>query len=169
MLFRSVVLLSRAVLTEGAEPEEVFGLNYQFVDAIDNQTDINGVAYWMARIVRRFADLILYLPHLRHARSLRRALTYIREHSRTPLRVADAAAAAGMSTSHFSRVFREEIGETFVFYVNRVRCEEAVALLRQTDLSVQEIAHRVGFSDHSYFSKVFRSVTGAAPSSHRAG
>ena len=39
-----IVLLSRAVLTEGAEPEEVFGLNYQFVDAIDEQSDLNGVA-----------------------------------------------------------------------------------------------------------------------------
>lgn len=164
-----IVLLSRAVLTEGAEPEEVFGLNYQFVEAIDHQSDINGVAYWMARIVRRFADLILYLPHLRHARPLRRALTYIREHSSGPLKVADVAASAGMSSSHFSRVFRAEIGESFVSYVNRIRCEEASALLRQTDLSVQEVAHRVGFSDHSYFSKVFRSITGAAPSSYRAG
>ncbi|MFW5688675.1 MAG: helix-turn-helix domain-containing protein, partial [Spirochaetota bacterium] len=162
-----IVLLSRAVLTEGADPEEVFGLNYQFVDAIDHQDDINGVAYWMARIVRRFADLILYLPHLDHARALRRALTFVHANSARALRVADAAEAAGMSESHFSRVFRSEIGETFVRYLNRIRCERATEMLRSGELPIQEIAHRCGFSDHSYFTKVYRSITGAAPSVER--
>ena len=162
-----VVLLSRAVLTEGAEPEEVFGLNYQFVDAIDHQDDLNGVAFWMARIVRRFADLILYLPHLGHARALRRAITHVRAHLSDPLRVSDVAGISGLSDGHFSRVFREEMGETFVNYVNRLRCEEAADLLRSTNLPVQEIAHRCGFSDHSYFTKVFRTTMGVSPTTHR--
>ncbi|MFW5788786.1 MAG: helix-turn-helix domain-containing protein [Spirochaetota bacterium] len=164
-----VVLLSRAVLTEGADPEEVFGLNYQFVDAIDQQSNATGVAYWMARIIRRFADLILYLPHLTHARTLRRALSYMRAHANRPVRVAEVARAAGLSSSHFSRVFAAEMGETFVSYLNRIRCEQASELLRTTSLPVQEIAHRCGFSDHSYFTKVFRSITGAPPSAHREG
>ncbi len=162
-----IVLLSRAVLTEGADPEEVFGLNYQFVDAIDHQTDINGVAYWMARIVRRFADLIFYLPHLGHARALRRAITHVKTNFDRPLRVSEVAATAGLSTSHFSRVFHDEIGQTFVSYLNRVRCEHARELLQSTDLPVQEIAHRSGFGDHSYFTKVYRSLMGATPSAHR--
>jgi two-component system, response regulator YesN len=162
-----IVLLSRAVLTEGADPEEVFGLNYQFVDAIDHQNDINGIAYWMARIVRRFADLIFYLPHLGHARALRRAITSIKADFRRPLRITEVAATAGLSPSHFSRVFHEEIGQTFVSYLNRVRCEHARELLRGTDLPVQEIAHQSGFSDHSYFTKVYRSLMGATPSAHR--
>lgn len=164
-----IVLLSRAVLTEGADPEEVFGLNYQFVDAIDHQSDTTGVAYWMARIVRRFADLILYLPHLTHARALRRALSHMRGHSDRRLHVAEVARVAGLSPSHFSRVFRAEMNETFVSYLNRLRCERASEMLRTTGLPVQEIAHRCGFSDHSYFTKVFRSVTGAPPSAHREG
>jgi AraC-like DNA-binding protein/ligand-binding sensor protein len=162
-----VVLLSRAVLTEGADPEEVFGLNYQFVDAIDHQTDVNGIAYWMARIVRRFADLILYLPHLSHARALRRALTHMRAHASRPLKVAEVARVAGLSVSYFSRVFRDELGESFVSYLNRMRCEQASELLRSTDLPIHEVAHRCGFSDHSYFTKVFRSVTGSPPSGYR--
>ncbi len=162
-----IVLLSRAVLTEGADPEEVFGLNYQFVDAIDHQHDINGIAYWMARIVRRFADLIFYLPHLGHARALRRAITYIKTHFRRQLRISEVAATAGLSPSHFSRIFHDEIGQTFVTYLNRVRCEHARELLRSTDLPVQEIAHQSGFSDHSYFTKVYRSLMGATPSAHR--
>lgn len=164
-----VVLLSRAVLTEGAEPEEVFGLNYQFVDAIDHQDDLNGVAFWMARIVRRFADLILYLPHLGHARAMRRAITHIRTHLAEPLRVRDVAGVSGLSPGHFSRVFHEEMGETFVNYVNRLRCEQAGDLLRTTNLPVQEIAHRCGFGDHSYFTKVFRTTMGVSPTTHRGG
>ena len=121
----------------------------------------------MARIVRRFADLILYLPHLGHARALRRTLTHIRAHASRRLSVDEVAQVAGLSPSHFSRVFRTEMGETFVSYLRRLRCEQASELLRSTNLSVQEIAHRCGFSDHSYFTRVFRATMGASPSAHR--
>ena len=162
-----VVLLSRAVVAEGADPEEVFGLNFQFVDAIDRQEDINGIAYWMARIVRRFADFILYLPNRPHARALRRAITYLRLHSAAAVRVADVAEAAGMSVSHFSRVFHAEMGESVVGYLTRIRLESAAELLRATDLPVVEVAGNTGFSDHSYFTKVFRRHYGVTPSRYR--
>jgi AraC-like DNA-binding protein len=164
-----VVLLSRAVLTEGADPEEVFGLNYTFVDAIGNQEDINGIAYWMARIVRRFADLVLYLPHLGHSRVLRRVVRHLRANLSRPVPVREAAEIAGLSESHFSRVFHEEIGETFVSYARRIRCEAAAEMLRQTDLPVQEVAARCGYEDHSYFSRVFRKTMGRSPTQVREG
>ena len=164
-----VVLLSRAVLTEGADPEEVFGMNYKFVEAIGHQGDINGVAYWMARIVRRFSDLVLYLPHLGHARSLRRVVQHLKRSLSQQTSVALAASIAGLSVSHFSRVFHDEMGETYVSYARRIRCEAAADLLRETDLPVVEIASRCGYEDHSYFSRVFKKVTGRSPSELRDG
>ncbi len=164
-----VVLLSRAVLTEGADPEEVFGMNYKFVDAIRHQDDVNGVAYWMARIVRRFSDLVLYLPHLGHARALRRVVHHLRRSIHRQTSVSEAAEIAGLSVSHFSRVFHEEMGETYVAYGRRIRCERAADLLRDTELPVVEIASRCGYDDHSYFSRVFKKVTGRSPSDVREG
>ena len=162
-----IVLLSRAVVGAGADPQEVFGLNYQFAAAIDHQTDINGVAHWMARIVRRFADFVLYTPHLAHARSLREVTRYVRERLDQKVTVADAARVAGMSEGHFSRVFKSEMGLSFVNYMTRIRCDYAASLLRTTDLSLSEVATTCGFVDHSYFTRVFKKTTGETPGAFR--
>lgn len=162
-----VALLSRSVITEGADPEEVFGLNYHFVEALDQQTDINGVAFWMARIARRFADLVLYMPSLAHGATLRRATRYVREHLGATIGVTDVAAHVGLSPNYFSRVFAAETGERFVAYVRRMRIDRARQLLRGTNEPVTSIAAAVGFSDHSYFTKLFRRETGVTPSAYR--
>jgi two-component system, response regulator YesN len=163
-----VVLLSRAVLSEGADPEEVFGLNYRFVDALAQQKDINGVAYWMARIVRRFADLVLYMPNVAHGTVMRKAGRYVRTHISRQIRVGDVAAHVGLSPTYFSRLFAEEMGVSFVTYVTRARIARARELLRTTTAPVTSIALELGISDHSYFSKLFRKETGVTPSAYRA-
>ncbi len=159
-----VVLLSRTVVREGADPQEVFGLNYQFAASIDHQEDINGVAYWMARIVRRFADLVLYLPHLTHARALKKAREYIRERVPARVRLEDVARVAGLSPTHLSRVFKREMGVGVSEYVNQIRCERASDLLTRGEMNAAEVAEACGFSDHSYFTRVFKKVTGKTPS-----
>ena len=163
-----VVLLSRAVLTEGADPEEVFGLNYRFVDALDQQQDINGITYWMAQIVRRFADLVLYVPNVAHGTVMRKAARYVRSRISDPIRLRDVAKHVGLSPTYFSRLFAEEIGTRFVVYVTRIRIDRAKELLRTTTEPVTSIASEVGIHDHSYFTKLFRRETGVTPSAYRA-
>lgn len=162
-----VALLSRAVMNEGADPEEVFGLNFRFVDAIDRQTDINGIAFWMARIARRFADLVLYMPHVQHATVMRKAARYVRSNLTNTIRLADVAAHVGLSVNYFSRIFASEMGRSFVSYVTDARVERAKDLLRSTTLPITEIAAEVGIPDHSYFTKVFRANTGRTPTLFR--
>jgi AraC-like DNA-binding protein/ligand-binding sensor protein len=162
-----VVLLSRAVLREGADPEEVFGINYRFVDAIEHQEDINGIAYWVARVTRRFADLVLYLPNVAHGTAMRRAASFVRERLAEPIRIGDVARHVGLSDTYFSRVFSQEMGMSFVRYVNAKRLERARALMRSSNATITEIAAMVGFSDHSYFTKLFRQETGMTPSAFR--
>ncbi len=163
-----IVLLSRAVLREGADPEEVFGLNFRFVDAIEHQNDINGIAYWLARVTRRFADLVLYMPNVTHSTVMRRAVAYVREHLSDQIRVPDVAQQVGLSPAYFSRLFAEEMKTPFVRFVNSLRLDQAKALMRSTNASITEIASTVGFADHSYFTKVFRQDTGVTPSTFRA-
>ena len=163
-----VVLLSRAVLREGADPEEVFGINFRFVDALEHQADINGFAYWMARVTRRFADLVLYMPNMAHSTVMRRAVAYVREHLAAPIRVPDVARHVGLSPTYFSRLFAQEMGVQFVSYVNGLRLDRAKALMRSTDAPITEIASMVGLTDHSYFTKLFRRDTGVTPSVFRA-
>lgn len=81
--------------------------------------------------------------------------------------IADVAAALQVSASHLSRVFLRETGLRPVEYLTRLRLEEAVRLLNTTNLSIDAISSRCGFSDGNYFSKVFRSRMGLSPRAFR--
>jgi AraC-like DNA-binding protein len=71
------------------------------------------------------------------------------------------------SRSYLSRVFKVETGYTIPEYVNNVRINRAKLLLKETNLSMQEIAISVGFPDAFYFSKIFKKQTGYAPSGYK--
>lgn len=74
-----------------------------------------------------------------------------------------------MSKYHFLRSFAAAVGMTPNEYLNRVRIERAMELLRQSDENVEQIAERVGYSSGSYFIKAFRRRTGLTPGTFRKG
>jgi AraC-like DNA-binding protein len=84
-----------------------------------------------------------------------------------PLTLPQIAAAVGASASHTQRAFRAHQGTTIVGYLQARRLERARELLRATDLSITEVAFAAGFSDHSYFTRLFRRETGMSPSQYR--
>ena len=84
-----------------------------------------------------------------------------------PLDVPALAALTHLSPSRFGKVFRDVFGETPHRYLQRRRVERAMALLRQTDRPVTEVAWDVGFSSLGTFSRVFRDIVGESPSVYR--
>ncbi len=71
------------------------------------------------------------------------------------------------SRSTIYRLFHQYFGEAPSRYVNRVRIQHAQLLLMNTDMSVSEIATAVGFPSVSYFSRLFRQVTGDSARTYR--
>lgn len=74
-----------------------------------------------------------------------------------------------LSKYHLIRRFSASTGLTPGAYLTRVRTEKAMELLRGTDLSIEAIAERIGYSSGSYFIKAFRSSTGLTPGEFRSG
>jgi transcriptional regulator GlxA family with amidase domain len=72
-----------------------------------------------------------------------------------------------MSKYHFIRVFKETTGVSPMKHLLSVRLSAAKALLRRTDLSVQEIAKEVGYENALTFSRVFKNSEDIAPSEYR--
>lgn len=77
--------------------------------------------------------------------------------------VNELAEEAGMSRSHLSRRFRAEVGVTLHHYQLQRRIEEAQRLLRESRMSLVEIAGVLGFCNQSHFTSVFRSIVGLPP------
>ena len=74
---------------------------------------------------------------------------------------------AHMSRSNLMRIFRKATNQTPVEYLIRLRIQQAMGLLRNSDLSITEIALEVGFNDSNYFTRQFRRVLGESPRSFR--
>lgn len=94
---------------------------------------------------------------------LRRVKEFVRNELSNVVRVKDLAAAARLSTSHFSRAFSQTAGESPSRYLRRCRLEQAQKLMLSTDKSLAEIALECGYADQSHLSRCFRSIVGVTP------
>ncbi len=79
----------------------------------------------------------------------------------------DLAASAKMSVSHFSRLFKDEFGESPKHYLIRQRMEKAKALLSESDMSGQEVARQLGYDNIYFFYRQFKQHTGMTTSVYR--
>lgn len=68
---------------------------------------------------------------------------------------------------YLSAYFHQHMKEGFSDYLNEIRTAKACELLENTTLSIAEISEKVGYSEHSYFCRVFKKITGQTPSVYR--
>lgn len=96
------------------------------------------------------------------------ALNYIRENYGNPeLGVLEIAKTLGLSESYLSHVFRKETDYTVNAYLTRYRVQSAMKLLENCRYKVYEVAEMVGYRDTTYFSAVFKKITGVSPSEYQ--
>lgn len=74
----------------------------------------------------------------------------------------------GFSPNHFSTVFSQQMGQTFVECLTRFRVEQSKRLLRETDMKLADIAYAIGYSEPHYFSYIFKKYTNISPSVYRS-
>ena len=98
---------------------------------------------------------------------IQQAVRFINDNYRTDIRLAASAREAGMSPSHFSRIFKKVMGLSYQDYLNNQRITKAKNLLRTSVRSVTEIAVSLGFADQTGFGRIFKKLTGHTPSAFR--
>ncbi|SIS94197.1 helix-turn-helix transcriptional regulator [Alicyclobacillus vulcanalis] len=96
------------------------------------------------------------------------AIAYIEEHFHEPISLQEVAERVYLSPSYFSRLFKSEVGTTFIDYLTQYRIQKSKMLLRVTSLPIEIIANNTGFSNSSYFSTTFKRIVGRTPSEYRA-
>jgi AraC-like DNA-binding protein len=100
--------------------------------------------------------------------ALRQAQRYLSEHVGSRTSVAELAALARLSPSHFAALFRRATGVGVLQYQTRLRMSRARELLDTTDMAIAEIARALGYQDPFYFSRRFRAVHGMTAGEYRA-
>lgn len=162
-----VVLLSRAAIRGGADPEQIFGLNDTYLNKISSFRSIDEIAYWLSGILARFTDHVFCLSHIKHTDVIYRTVHFVRKNYMKKITLEETAALVFLSPAYFSRIFKEEMNLNFNVYVNQVRVEAARKLLINEDIGLADVATRSGFDTQSYFSKVFKRMAGVTPGQYR--
>jgi len=91
------------------------------------------------------------------------ALQFVAEHYREEVKILQLAEACNMSESHFRRIFLETMNMKPGDYLNLVRVQNACEIIKKTNVSMEDVAYRVGFETVSTFNRNFKKLTGMSP------
>lgn len=94
---------------------------------------------------------------------VKRAVVYLCKHATNQISRWQLAEAVNVSEDYLTRIFRKELGLSPWDYLNRYRIHLASELLRQTAMTINEVASRTGFQDQAYFCRVFKKIKGCPP------
>ncbi|UVI28528.1 AraC family transcriptional regulator [Paenibacillus spongiae] len=117
------------------------------------------------RYAKQYANTSGSRVHRGH--DLSQLLHVLRSRYMDSFSVSEAARMVNVSPNHFCRVFKQVTGKTLIEYLHLLRINEAERLLLETDLPVTEIAGNVGFSNMTYFGRIFKKMKAATPSEIR--
>ena len=162
-----VVLISRASIDAGADVQEIFGFNNEYIQKIEQFQSIEELSVWLTGIMHRFIDYTFDFSRIKHIDAVYKTMEYVRANFDKKLTLDEIARNAFLSKAYLSSIFKEEIGESLTNYINRVRIEKSKILLLDKEVSLIDIANLCGFEDQSYFTRVFKKMVGISPKKYR--
>ena len=142
-------ILQHSFIEESVQNEEIFVKNVRNI--LSRLLD-----YRDSRIQGRYGDVII------------KAKDYIeKNYASQDTCLTTVAEEVHLSPNHFSTIFSQECGITFIEFLTNVRVEAAKKLLKETDMKGSDIAYECGFGDPHYFSFIFKKTTGISPREYR--
>ena len=162
-----MTMVSRAVCEAGLDNHLVLIKNEQLYRQFGKADSFEMILVQITDMAREYLDDIDLLRDTGHRSVMRKVRSYIGAHYRQPLTIQTIAREVGFSQSYLSSLFRDNWGCTVNEYITKIRIENAVALMRQPELTIGEIAALCGFQSASYFTKVFKRQMGVTPVQYR--
>jgi AraC-like DNA-binding protein len=131
-------------------------INPVIVDENPVRTALEDVGILLDIIARLFSREPNPEAETRSSEPVRRAISTVESHFSEPLTLGSIAKASSASKYHLCRIFKSHTGLSLWSYVNAVRIRHAVHLLTQGSTNMTEVCYECGFTDPSYFAKVFK-------------
>lgn len=162
-----LVLMSRAAIDGGADVNDIFRLSQSYEPEIEKLRNLEELNRWLSMVLHRFINFVFDFNDIKHHNVIYQTTAYIKENLAEKLTLEDAAEHVSLSKSYFCRILKDELGYTFTEYVNHLRVERAKLYLRDSTMSIADIAYAVGFDDQSYFTRIFKKLTNVSPGQYR--
>lgn len=161
-----VVMMARAAVQAGAEPEKILGINYRSLTELAGVHSQEDLSRWLCDMLEQLLDAMGRAAHP-SAAQLARAIDYMERRYGDELGRDEVARAAGLSPSHFSHLMRGRVGVSFSQLLLRIRLDNARRMLARDNRTVMEVATACGFGEQSYFTRVFKKHFSETPVEYR--
>ncbi len=163
IIFNITILLSNM----DYDVKELEDSKYSYFKAIDEANSAQELMAILEQYINEVSLAIFSVKNQPDNLNMKRMMEYIIDHYAEPLTLTELAKHFHFNPSYLSSYFSTHNKQGFSEYLNTIRIEEAAKLLRQGKTPISEISSIVGYSDHSYFCKVFKKITGMSPSQYR--
>jgi len=147
--------------------EEIDNLKIEYFQKIDNAEYAEELLDFVNVLVKKFNNLLENQESSFNRHILSKIIEYMYEHYADQLSLKELSNKFHFNYYYLSSYFSSHNKEGFSEYLNKIRVEKASKLLCDESISVSEISYMVGYSDHSYFCKVFKKLKKVTPSKYR--
>lgn len=130
---------------------------------VSQKLESRGIVY---QIISRFMSAATPRSEFNDKRIVQ-ATRYIRANISSRFSIDSLAEKSCLSTDHFIRLFKQNMHCTPLQYINSKRIEKAQLMLLSENITVKELAFRLGYEDASYFVRAFKRITGVTPNEYR--
>ena len=162
-----IVLLSRSAIDGGANVDQIFNLNNNYITEVENFKTLEELSVWLSGIINRFVSYVFEFNDIKHADTIYKVTAFVKNNYMKKISLDDIAEHVFMSKTYVSKIFKEEMNISLSSYINETRIEKSKLLLKDESISIADVANLVGFEGQSYFTKIFKSVTGVSPGTYR--
>lgn len=162
-----IVNISTALIQIGQDPNYLFN-KFDVWTYLKQCTTLNSLKLLIHNLVTASIAQINDIRSSKISKLIIDITEYLNSNYTQPLSLEEVAKKFFISTCYLSTIFKQETNMTFKEYIRMLKINKAKELLSDTDETIQEIAHKLGYNSSSYFSKAFHHETGLIPSEYRA-
>lgn len=162
-IFELYLLLSIDAIKKGISLDRLFDLNYNFIDSLNKASTIKDMTSCTVEMTDSFCKNIFKSIYSGKSSIVSEAIAIIGEKYNHKLTLQDLADHFNVSASSLSKLFKKELNLSFSDFLNKVRIEKSLELIRKSNMTIAEIAEATGFNDQSYFTKKFNKEMGESP------
>ncbi|MDR1293071.1 MAG: helix-turn-helix domain-containing protein [Clostridiales Family XIII bacterium] len=163
----SIAFLSRAAIRGGVSANDAFALSDALTQRIEEMTARDAVLAFEENILMQFIALVRRRLEASYSAPIVKVMHYVENHLDAKVSLSDAASYAGVHPAYLSARFKREAGMPFTAYTAMRKIQESCYFVRHTGYPISQIALLYGFSGQSYYTAVFKRVTGVTPAEYR--
>lgn len=165
--FEALVVTVMELTSGGLEERDISEKNNDLAKEIKSITSIKDLLHWADKMIDGFFFILKKQQVDSNKAVVDRVKRYLHDNYKKELTLIQAASEVHLSPAYLSRIFKQQTGTSFTEYLTKHRLQEAKKLLLNTDMTIDEVACKVGYNNNSYFTSVFKKYENLTPSEFR--